>query len=61
MRPLLVKSLPQNVNRLQAQIHNRRQWFNLTFRDPNERWVGVNKALSSPSTQTSTSLFNAAM
>jgi phospholipase/carboxylesterase len=21
-----------------------RQWFNLTFRDPNERWVGVNKA-----------------
>ena len=21
-----------------------RQWFPLTFRDPNERWVGVNKA-----------------
>jgi phospholipase/carboxylesterase len=21
-----------------------RQWFDLTFRDPNERWVGVNKA-----------------
>ena len=21
-----------------------RQWFGLTFRDPNERWVGVNKA-----------------
>jgi phospholipase/carboxylesterase len=21
-----------------------RQWFELTFRDPNERWVGVNKA-----------------
>src|SRR6202453_1180298 len=21
-----------------------RQWFTLTFRDPNERWVGVNKA-----------------
>lgn len=21
-----------------------RQWFSLTFRDPNERWVGVNKA-----------------
>lgn len=21
-----------------------RQWFNLTFRDPNERWTGVNKA-----------------
>ena len=21
-----------------------RQWFALTFRDPNERWVGVNKA-----------------
>src|ERR1700733_4461344 len=20
------------------------QWFGLTFRDPNERWVGVNKA-----------------
>jgi phospholipase/carboxylesterase len=23
-----------------------RQWFALTFRDPNERWVGVNKAAS---------------
>jgi phospholipase/carboxylesterase len=22
-----------------------RQWFHLTFRDPNERWTGVNKAL----------------
>jgi phospholipase/carboxylesterase len=22
-----------------------RQWFGLTFRDPNERWVGVNKAV----------------
>ena len=21
-----------------------RQWFSLTFRDPNERWIGVNKA-----------------
>src|SRR5215470_2441276 len=21
-----------------------RQWFELTFRDPNERWTGVNKA-----------------
>ena len=21
-----------------------RQWFPLTFRDPNERWIGVNKA-----------------
>src|ERR1700685_3349564 len=21
-----------------------RQWFSLTFRDPNERWLGVNKA-----------------
>ena len=21
-----------------------RQWFALTFRDPNERWIGVNKA-----------------
>ena len=21
-----------------------RQWFDLTFRDPNERWIGVNKA-----------------
>ena len=21
-----------------------RQWFGLTFRDPNERWIGVNKA-----------------
>ncbi|MBO0717846.1 MAG: phospholipase, partial [Rhizobiales bacterium] len=24
-----------------------RQWFALTFRDPNERWVGVNKAAPS--------------
>jgi len=27
-----------------GQAPTGRQWFNLTFRDPNERWVGVNKA-----------------
>jgi phospholipase/carboxylesterase len=27
-----------------AQAPVGRQWFPLTFRDPNERWVGVNKA-----------------
>jgi phospholipase/carboxylesterase len=27
-----------------AQVPVGRQWFNLTFRTPNERWVGVNKA-----------------
>jgi phospholipase/carboxylesterase len=27
-----------------AQAPVGRQWFALTFRDPNERWVGVNKA-----------------
>jgi phospholipase/carboxylesterase len=27
-----------------AQAPVGRQWFGLTFRDPNERWVGVNKA-----------------
>ncbi len=27
-----------------AQALIGRQWFGLTFRDPNERWVGVNKA-----------------
>src|ERR1700683_2317047 len=26
------------------QAPTMRQWFALTFRDPNERWVGVNKA-----------------
>src|SRR5437660_8764438 len=27
-----------------GQAPTGRQWFPLTFRDPNERWVGVNKA-----------------
>jgi phospholipase/carboxylesterase len=27
-----------------AQTPTGRQWFSLTFRDPNERWIGVNKA-----------------
>jgi phospholipase/carboxylesterase len=27
-----------------GQAPSGRQWFNLTFRDPNERWIGVNKA-----------------
>jgi phospholipase/carboxylesterase len=27
-----------------AQTAAGRQWFPLTFRDPNERWIGVNKA-----------------
>src|SRR5688572_7951032 len=27
-----------------AQAPVGRQWFGLTFRDPNERWLGVNKA-----------------
>jgi phospholipase/carboxylesterase len=27
-----------------AQAATGRQWFSLTFRDPNERWTGVNKA-----------------
>jgi phospholipase/carboxylesterase len=27
-----------------GQAPTGRQWFNLTFRDPNERWIGVNKA-----------------
>src|ERR1700682_4117063 len=27
-----------------AQAPAGRQWFNLTFRDPDERWTGVNKA-----------------
>ena len=27
-----------------AQTATGRQWFSLTFRDPNERWSGVNKA-----------------
>jgi phospholipase/carboxylesterase len=27
-----------------AQAPVGRQWFSLTFRDPNERWLGVNKA-----------------
>ena len=27
-----------------GQAPGGRQWFNLTFRDPNERWIGVNKA-----------------
>jgi phospholipase/carboxylesterase len=27
-----------------AQSPTGRQWFSLTFRDPNERWIGVNKA-----------------
>jgi phospholipase/carboxylesterase len=27
-----------------GQAPTGRQWFNLTFRDPNERWVGANKA-----------------
>jgi len=27
-----------------AQAPSGRQWFNLTFRDPNERWTGVNAA-----------------
>jgi phospholipase/carboxylesterase len=29
-----------------AQAPGGRQWFALTMRDPNERWVGVNKAAS---------------
>lgn len=28
-----------------AQAATGRQWFPLTFRDPNERWIGVNKVL----------------
>src|SRR5215207_5969080 len=27
-----------------GQAPSGRQWFNLTFRDPEERWVGVNAA-----------------
>ena len=27
-----------------AQAPSGRQWFNLTFRDPHERWIGVNAA-----------------
>jgi phospholipase/carboxylesterase len=27
-----------------GQAPTGRQWFNLTFRDPNERWLGANKA-----------------
>ena len=27
-----------------GQAPTGRQWFDLTFRDPNERWIGVNKA-----------------
>src|SRR5882672_1578308 len=27
-----------------GQAPTGRQWFSLTFRDPNERWLGVNKA-----------------
>ena len=27
-----------------GQAPTGRQWFNLTFRDPDERWIGVNKA-----------------
>ena len=27
-----------------GQAPTGRQWFNLTFRDPNERWIGVSKA-----------------
>jgi phospholipase/carboxylesterase len=27
-----------------GQAPTGRQWFNLTFRDPNERWIGVNQA-----------------
>jgi phospholipase/carboxylesterase len=27
-----------------GQAPTGRQWFSLTFRDPNERWIGVNKA-----------------
>src|ERR1700733_6882647 len=27
-----------------AQTATGRQWFPLTFRDPNERWIGVTKA-----------------
>jgi phospholipase/carboxylesterase len=27
-----------------AQMPSRRQWFSLSFREKNERWVGVNKA-----------------
>src|SRR4249919_1788122 len=27
-----------------AQAPTGRQWFNLTFRDPGERWIGVNAA-----------------
>lgn len=27
-----------------AQAHGGRQWFPLTFQDPDEQWVGVNKA-----------------
>src|SRR5712675_2476838 len=27
-----------------GQAPTGKQWFNLTFRDPNERWIGVNKA-----------------
>ena len=29
-----------------GQAPSGRQWFNLTFRDPNERWTGVNAAAS---------------
>jgi phospholipase/carboxylesterase len=28
-----------------GQAPSGRQWFNLTFRDPNERWIGVKKAM----------------
>jgi phospholipase/carboxylesterase len=43
-----------------GQAPTMRQWFALTFRDPDERWVGVNKArpvlerLSMPSLPVST-------
>jgi len=33
-----------NAPELCGQIPGGRQWFALTMRDPNERWVGVNKA-----------------
>jgi phospholipase/carboxylesterase len=33
-----------NAPELCAQAPTGRQWFSLTFRDKNERWIGVNKA-----------------
>ncbi len=33
-----------HAGELCAQTATGRQWFSLTFRDPNERWTGVNKA-----------------